>query len=395
MTASRRQFLGYVATAAAAAGAGVVGGRASADTAAPVQQPVQEPARVQPHSPHGEHQAGVLAPQQPVTHAVALDLLPETGAPELARLLRAWSGDVEALMTGEGPLGDPTPELAEGGNSLTVTVGLGHAAFELPGLRGRRPAGLSVVPPMRHDRLEARWSGGDLLLLVAAQEATSVDHAVRRLVRDAEPFARLRWRQRGSWRGTDADGRPVTGRNLFGQVDGTGNPPPGALLDQTVWAQEPDWFVGGTTVVVRRIRMDLDEWDRLTRDEQDAALGRRLADGAPVHGRHEREPVDLRRLRPDAHVAVAHPSANGFRRIFRKGANWTDERVTSEGVVTESGLLFLSFQADVARQLVPVQQHLDRADALNRWTTAVGSAEFAVLPGFRPGGWLGEGLFRA
>jgi dye decolorizing peroxidase len=39
------------------------------------------------------------------------------------------------------------------------------------------------------------------------------------------------------------------------------------------------------------------------------------------------------------------------------------------------------------------QQHLDRADALNRWTTAIGSAEFAVLPGFRPGGWLGQGLF--
>jgi len=384
---SRRQFLGYLATAGAAATSGALGGRASATTEAPAAQPA-----VRSFSPHGEHQAGVLSAGQAVLHAVALDLLPGTDRAALGRLLRVWTGDVEALMTGRGPLGDPTPELAEGGNGLTVTVALGHGAFALPGLAERKPAGLSAVPPMRHDRLEPRWSGGDLLLLVAADEATSVDHAVRRLLRDAEPFARLRWRQRGSWRGTDAHGRTVTGRNLMGQVDGTGNPPPGALRDQTVWATSPSWFEGGTTVVVRRIRMDLDDWDRLTRDEQEAALGRRLASGAPLHGSQERDPVDLRRLPPGSHVAVAHPSANGFRRIFRKGVNWTDERLAADGPVVESGLLFLSFQADVARQFVPVQQHLDRADALNRWTTATGSAEFAVLPGLQPGRWLGQGL---
>ncbi len=44
-------------------------------------------------------------------------------------------------------------------------------------------------------------------------------------------------------------------------------------------------------------------------------------------------------------------------------------------------------------QFVPLQQRLDQADALNTWTTAIGSAVFAVLPGFEPGGWLGEALF--
>ena len=49
-------------------------------------------------------------------------------------------------------------------------------------------------------------------------------HAVRRLVADATPFAKPAWRQTGFWNSTGPDGQPVTGRNLFGQVDGTGNP---------------------------------------------------------------------------------------------------------------------------------------------------------------------------
>jgi dye decolorizing peroxidase len=395
---SRRQFLGYVATAAAAAGSGVLGARALDDPGPP---DASGRARVPSFSPYGEHQAGVLAPAAPVLHVLALDLLPSVDAAGLGRLLRLWTSDVEALMTGRAPLGDPAPELAEGGNGMTVTVALGHRAFAVDGLRRPAPPGLVAVPPMRHDALEPAWSGGDLLLVVGAQEATSVDHAVRRLLVDAAPFARLRWRQRGSWRGTDARGQAVTGRNLFGQVDGTGNPA-GRLLAETVWAGSPSWFAGGTTVVVRRIRMDLDAWDRLTRLEQEAALGRRLDTGAPLTGTRERDQVDLAARdggRPvvaaDAHVRLAHPDSNGGRRILRKGVNYSDERTTPHGVVAESGLVFLSFQADIARQLVPIQQRLDEADALNRWTTAVGSAEFAVLPGFRKGGWLGQSLLEA
>lgn len=240
----------------------------------------------------------------------------------------------------------------------------------------------------------------DLLLHVAAGDGTTVAHAVRRLVSDAAPFARLRWRQHGFWNGFDAQGRAVTGRNLFGQVDGSANPQPGtALFDETVWARGPGWFSGGTTVVVRRIRMNLTTWDELTRHEQEAAIGRRLSDGAPLTGGREHDDVDLMAFGEagpvvplHSHVRMSHPRMNGGARIFRKGLNYTYDTVEDGEPRTEAGLLFLSYQADVARQFTPIQQRLDHADALNEWTTAIGSAVFAVLPGFAPGGWLGDSL---
>jgi hypothetical protein len=39
--------------------------------------------------------------------------------------------------------------------------------------------------------------------------------------------------------------------------------------------------------------MDLDHWDTATRAEQEASVGRRLADGAPLTGRTEKDDLDL------------------------------------------------------------------------------------------------------
>ena len=134
---------------------------------------------------------------------------------------------------------------------------------------------------MRHDRLQPRWCGGDLLVIVSADDDTSVQHVLRRLLADAAPFARWRWEQSGGWRGTDADGRPVTGRNLFGQVDGSGNDAVGSeQFARTVWAEAPDWFAGGTAVVMRRIAMDLDGWEGSTGTEPERVVSRDLTPGA-------------------------------------------------------------------------------------------------------------------
>ena len=54
--------------------------------------------------------------------------------------------------------------------------------------------------------------------------------------------------------------------------------------------------------------------------------------------------------------------------------------------------MFVAYQADPVRQFVPVQARLADLDLLNLWTTPVGSAVFAVLPGAREGEVLGEAM---
>ena len=75
---------------------------------------------------------------------------------------------------------------------------------------------------------------------------------------------------------------------------------------------------------------------------------------------------------------------------MRRG--WNYDEAPTGSAISDSGLLFLSYQADVDRQFVPLQRRLDELDLLNEWTTPIGSAVFAIVPGCAPGGYLGETL---
>lgn len=354
------------------------------------------------YSPHEEHQAGIVTPTPAATTIVALDLLPGSNPDRLRRLLTLWSQDIEALMDGRKVPGDPLPDLAQAEVSLSVTVGFGRRVFALPGLEDKLPDGLAEIPSMRHDKLRPEWSGGDLVLQVCADDATSVAYAVRTLTRDARTFASVRWTQHGSWRAVTADGAPATGRNLFGQVDGTGNIT--ADAGNHIWTDGgQDWFTGGTMMVVRRIEMNLATWDGLVRDRQEQVIGRTLGTGAPLSAPQgaETDPLDLaardkagRPLIPvDAHARLAHPSQNGDRTMFRRGTNYTFTETRDGHSLTTSGLVFVSFQTSIPGVFTPVQTRLDQHDALNEWTTAIGSAVFALPGGFKAGETLASELF--
>jgi dye decolorizing peroxidase len=380
---SRRGLLG--AGAGAVAGVGLAAGMSLSRPAVPTLAR----AGGRTYSAHGPHQPGITTPVPAASRLVALDLLPGVDRAALGRLMRVWSTDIVALMAGRPTAGDTLPDMAQPGVSMTVLVGLGPGVFELDGLRQHAPAGFQAIPPMRHDRLTEAFSGGDLLLWISADDFTSVAYAARRLTHDAEAWARTRWVQDGSWRGTGPGGEAVTGRNLFGQVDGTGNPR-GDDLDRAVWSAD-GWLTGGTQLVVRRIEMDLPEWDRLIRHEQEMSLGRDLATGAPLSGGTEHTTMDFAAMRDgrpliadNAHSRLAHPDHNRGRTMLRRSINYDDSHGT--------GLIFAAFQADIAKQFIPVQRVLDDADALNEWTTAVGSAVFAIPPGIRDGGYLAQGL---
>ncbi|MFF0268535.1 Dyp-type peroxidase [Kribbella sp. NPDC004536] len=298
-----------------------------------------------------------------------------SGRGGLGRLMRLWTADIVGLT---------------GTNGLTVTVGFGPRVFAVT---GRKPVGLDQLPVMKHDRLDPAWSGGDLVLLVAADDAVTVINAVRRLTVTAKPYATPAWRQTGFW-------DDKTDRNLLGQVDGTGNPAFGTSeFDDTVWATDgPDWFRSGTMLVVRRIRLDLDAWDEVSRPEKERVIGRKLDTGAPLTGTNEHDELDLEArdaagnpvIPQNAHARLAHHTENAGRRIFRKGLNY----VHDTGATRESGLIFLSHQASISSQFLPILARLDAVDALNRWTTTIGSAVFALPPGFQQDDWLAENLLR-
>ncbi|WP_084079408.1 Dyp-type peroxidase [Demequina sp. NBRC 110057] len=346
---------------------------------------------------HGEHQAGIDTPIASHATYLGLDLHDDTDRAALARMMRVLSDDASRLTAGEGALADTEPELATVPAALTVTFGFGPELVRRGGGASAVPSWLGALPAFDIDALEDRWSGGDLLILVSSDDAVTVAHAVRMLLKDSRSFATLKWRQDGFRRAYGSEVSGTTMRNLFGQVDGTTNPEPGtADFDRVVWAGD-GWLAGGTSIVLRRIRLDLDVWDEVDPVARSFSVGRDIHTGAPLTGTREADEPDFEAttaagntvISPVSHIARSRP-VDSREVIFRRGYNY-DVAPTGDGV-SESGLIFACFQADVDAQFVPIQRRLAEGDLLNTWTTPIGSAVFAIPPGCEPGGYVGETL---
>lgn len=392
--ATRRQFLlgGAVAGAGAVAAIGIDAVASARTPDATASVPLNGDTVV-PF--HGAHQAGIDTDAQAHATLVALDLAADVDRDGLRRLMRTLTDDAVRLSRGEGALADTEPELAVAPARLTVTFGFGPEFVARANAAG--PAWLRPLPAFAIDRLRPEYGDGDLLLQIAADDPVTVAHATRMLLKDARAFATTRWVQQGFRRAHGSVRPGTTMRNLFGQVDGTANPVPGTgAFDDAVWARD-GWLAGGTGMVVRRIAMDLDKWDHLDRPGRDQALGRTQATGAPLTGTDEFDEPDFEAkdalgfpvIAEFSHVRRSRPD-DATQRMFRRAYNY--DETPPAGEVSDAGLLFVSFQADVDRQFVPIQRRLDELDLLNEWTTPIGSAVFAVPPGCAEGGFIGEGI---
>ncbi|WP_236685386.1 Dyp-type peroxidase [Demequina salsinemoris] len=393
---SRRGFL-----TGSAAAAGVVVGAAGGATVARAAEPEATTDTTglngaRTASFHGAHQAGVTS--SPGAHGtfVTFDLVEGSTRDDLRRLMRLWTDDARRLMAGDGALADTEPELASAPAGLTITVGWGRAAALLAD-ESQVPSWLGPLPAFSIDALEDRWSDGDLLVMIHADDPTTVSHATRMIVKDATSLATERWRQTGFRQAYGSHASGTTMRNLFGQVDGTTNPPTAAdEFAARVWIED-GWLAGGTSLVLRRIRMDMATWDEADRVGRENAMGRTLDTGAPLTGTAEHDEPDFEAVNERgfpiisdvAHIRRARPD-DPSRRIVRLAYNY-DEPARG-GDDAEVGLLFGSLQADVDAQFVPIQERLAEADLLNVWTTPVGSAVFAILPGCAEDGFLGDTL---
>ncbi|MFC9384782.1 iron uptake transporter deferrochelatase/peroxidase subunit [Streptomyces venezuelae] len=356
---------------------------------------------------HGKHQAGITDPLQSRGHLIAFDLAPGAGRKEAIALLRRWSVSAKALMAGKAPAGDTGVALDAGPSSLTVTIGFGRTFFDRTGLAARRPAQLDPLPAFSSDALDPRRSEGDLWVQIGADDALVAFHALRTLQKDAGDAARVRWQMNGFNRSAGATAKPMTARNLMGQVDGTGNPKPtDPDFDRRIFvpagATGPAaWMAGGSYAVVRRIRMLLDDWEKLPLDRQEKVIGRRKSDGAPLTGGTETTELALNKLGPDgklvipdnAHSRISAPEQNGGAAMLRRPFSFHDG-IGPDGT-PDAGLLFICWQADPLRGFVPVQRKLDRGDALSEFIRHESSGLFAVPGGPAEGEYVGQRLLES
>ncbi|MEU0737547.1 iron uptake transporter deferrochelatase/peroxidase subunit, partial [Streptomyces lavendulocolor] len=349
---TRRRLLGTVGAAGAGgvvvgASGGVIGARVTQDD--PPTTLTTVGSTTVPF--HGKHQAGITTPLQARGHLAAFDLAPGANRKTAAALLRRWSTAAQKLTAGE-PVGDDTGVALDAGpSSLTVTFGFGSSFFDRTGLARQRPEALEPLPDFTSDALDPKRSNGDLWVQIGADDALVAFHALRAVQKAAGDAARVRWQMNGFNRTPGATKQPMTARNLMGQMDGTNNPQPtDEDFDQRIFVPadgDPAWMAHGSYAVVRRIRMLLDSWERLSLDEQEKVIGRRKSDGAPLSGGTETTPVDLDKtdaagnalIAADAHVRTSAPETNGGAAMLRRPFSFHDG--IDEDGIPDAGLLFI------------------------------------------------------
>ena len=383
---------------------------------------------------YGEWQGGVLTPIQSSTVFAALDLTTDKRT-ELVLLMKRWTAAAARMAQGETaqpPGSDPMQPPTDSGDAvgltpsrLTITFGFGPGLFvkegrDRYGLAARRPAALADLPEFTGDQMIAGQTGGDLSIQACADDPQVAFHAVRNLVRLADGVARTRWMHAGYSPHFENEETP---RNLMGFKDGTQNPILPAPVadaaktarplldpDRVLWADTSDapWMKFGTYCVFRRIRISLEHWDQTDLDFQEQVIGRRKRSGAPLGEDGEWATLDLDAvdkdgnpvIAEDAHVRMAAAASNGGAEILRRpysynsGVMFLAERWPPwrQGIMMDAGLLFICYQRDHRAGFTRMFEPMAKLDALNQYTTHVGSGLFAVPPAPHAGGFVGEGL---
>jgi deferrochelatase/peroxidase EfeB len=415
---SRRNFL---------AGAGIAGaGLAAMRPAAAVAQVAPSrptPAQANEEPFYGIYQGGITTPMQSSLYFASFDLA-ATSRSELIAMLQAWTAASARLTTGLAAepgtqnLADPPLDSGEAvgldPSRLTLTFGFGPDMFVLNGedrygIAHLRPAALVDLPHFNGDELIEGQSGGAICIQACANDPQVAFHAVRQLARISYGAASLKWVQSGFSTANKTQGTP---RNLMGFKDGTMNPT-AATVAPVVWVgnEGPAWMQNGSFMVARRIRIALEHWDRMNVAFQEQTFGRSKVSGAALGSAAEFDPPDFNATDADgnsiipdnAHIRLAAPVNNDGVALLRRsysynnGSSFVAERWPPwrQGIEYDSGLFFQAYQRDPRTAFVRLFDKMSKIDALNQFTTHVGSAIFACPPGIKQGEYIGQKLFTA
>ncbi|MGE7763389.1 iron uptake transporter deferrochelatase/peroxidase subunit [Peribacillus sp. NPDC097895] len=366
---------------------------------------------------YGAHQAGITTEAQDNLYFASLEVTTDKRS-DLIQLFKDWT-EAAAQMTAGNLIGEaslnanmPPKDTGEAKelspSNLTITFGVGPTLFSKDGkdrfgLKSKTPAELKDLPKFPLDALEDSWNGGDICIQACADDLQVAFHAVRNLVRIGRGKVIIHWAQTGFQRTKQADSQKTTPRNLFGFKDGTVNPDTNnsSEMNEHVWVKAgdgPDWLVGGSYMVVRRIQMYIEVWDRTVLREQENTFGRHRDSGAPLGMKKEFDSVDLEAKDPngnriipeDSHMSLSR--GDGKAKILRRPYSYADGMDPKTGSFN-AGLLFICFQRRPSKQFIPIQERLAKNDKLNEYIVHRGSAMFACLPGAKKGGYIGDSLF--
>ena len=419
---SRRRFLGCGFMAAASAGLSAQG--APAIVAAIKNDEAEQKQAIEPF--YGEHQGGIATLLQRNTYFAAFDLV-TTERDDVVKMLQDWTAAAARMTSGKTamPLGkDDSVPASDSGEALglsparlTITFGFGAGLFikdgkDRYGLANLRPAALVDLPKFAGDQLVESRTGGDLSVQACADDPQVAFHAVRELARLAYNVAQIRWVQTGLVANFNAKETP---RNLMGFKDGTVNPSvsDSKTMDQVVWVgnEGPDWMRGGSYVVVRRIRIALEHWDRMKLMFQEQTIGRHKYSGAPLGKTNEFDKADYDAEDADgnpvipenAHIRLAAAVNNDGAQILRRpysyndGANVTAERWPPwrDEMEFDAGLFFVCYQRDPRTGFIKLFEKMSKFDMMNQFVTHVGSGLFVCPGGVKTGEFIGQQLFKA
>ena len=351
---------------------------------------------------YGKRQSGITTPIQRQVYFAVLDLATED-LDTIRGIFKSWTTYIARMMQGELveayksntmlPPTDTGEAVGMGTERLTITVGVSPSFLEKLNLTGKKLPELEDLPKFARDQLQEAFTGGDICIQACAEDAQVAFHAVRNLLRKGREHLTLKWSQTGYAAITSQGSTP---RNLFGFKDGTANVTSQDDFDRVIWCDQDNWMKNGTYLIVRRVQMHLETWDRTSLKEQENTFGRHRDSGAPLGAVDEFDPVDLELkddkgnlvIPEDCHVRLAKEVGEEIYRRAFSYANGIDPRTGQ----FDAGLLFISFQKD-PQQFIKVQKNLGTKDKLNEYITHVGSGLFAILPGVEEGGYLGQSRF--
>jgi putative iron-dependent peroxidase len=195
----------------------------------------------------------------PITEsAIFLTVVVDPGGEEVAKELLPDLGGLRRSV------GFRAPEA-----KLSYVVGIGSELWDR--LFGEpRPAGLHPFRELRGARHTAPATPGDLLFHIRAGRLDMCFELARLIGNRLGPDLRIIDEVHGF--------KSFDERDLLGFVDGTENPEGVEATAAVLIEDEDPAFAGGSYLIVQKYSHDLDAWNALTVEQQEAAMGRTKLD---------------------------------------------------------------------------------------------------------------------